>query len=122
MLGLVNGNVEFYQIESNSTPIKLWQKRLNVDISFSIQTTRFANVSNRFLIGNEHGLSIIFGYEKKTIKNKMVLNDDYIKYKIGVDLAEWSCDDNYLTIVYGYIIKVWSSTSGKLMHKLSVRF
>uniref|UniRef100_A0A4W6FJC4 Bromodomain and WD repeat domain containing 3 n=1 Tax=Lates calcarifer TaxID=8187 RepID=A0A4W6FJC4_LATCA len=106
------------------TPMKVSEMDAHTD---KVVVVQFSNNSDRFVSGSRDGTARIWHYQQQEWKSitldmaarSTVANGDD-KTKLVVTMVAWDRADNtVITAVSNYLLKVWSTTSGQLLHVLS---
>uniref|UniRef100_A0A3Q3EFY0 Bromodomain and WD repeat domain containing 3 n=1 Tax=Labrus bergylta TaxID=56723 RepID=A0A3Q3EFY0_9LABR len=95
------------------TPMKVSEMDAHTD---KVVVVQFSNNSDslRFVSGSRDGTARIWQYQQQDAY------DAHDKTKLVVTMVAWDRTDNtVITAVSNYLLKVWSSTTGQLLHILS---
>jgi bromodomain and WD repeat domain containing protein 1/3 len=122
-------SIRVYFID-NDVPQKVCELESHSNIVDSIQ---YANNLPWILSGSKDGTARVWKYEdsqwtamlidaSKSL-NKSDANDEFsaldLYRKTSVTMVTWNCDDSYvITAQNNFLIKVWSSKDGRLIHEL----
>jgi WD40 repeat protein len=115
--------IRVYHFENNE-PSKLFELETHSNLVDSIQ---YANLSPRFLSGSRDGSARIWKYEdNKWIQILIDVSKSLKKTtnfahltKYNVTMVKWNCDDSLvITAQNNFLIKVWNSNDGQLIHEL----
>uniref|UniRef100_A0A674A5Q7 Bromodomain and WD repeat domain containing 3 n=1 Tax=Salmo trutta TaxID=8032 RepID=A0A674A5Q7_SALTR len=111
----------------SETPMKLSELDAHMD---KVVVVQFCNNSNRFVSGSRDGTARIWHYQQQEWKSitldiatrlpggAVVNGED--KTKLVPTMVAWDRGDRtVVTAVSNYLLKVWSSTTGQLLHVLS---
>uniref|UniRef100_A0A8C8EVW1 Bromo domain-containing protein n=1 Tax=Oncorhynchus tshawytscha TaxID=74940 RepID=A0A8C8EVW1_ONCTS len=111
----------------SETPMKLSELDAHMD---KVVVVQFCNNSNRFVSGSRDGTARIWHYQQQEWKSitldiatrlpgTAVVNGED-KTKLVPTMVAWDRGDRtVVTAVSNYLLKVWSSTTGQLLHVLS---
>uniref|UniRef100_A0A8C7URC7 Bromo domain-containing protein n=1 Tax=Oncorhynchus mykiss TaxID=8022 RepID=A0A8C7URC7_ONCMY len=111
----------------SETPMKLSELDAHMD---KVVVVQFCNNSNRFVSGSRDGTARIWHYQQQEWKSitldiatrlpgSAVVNGED-KTKLVPTMVAWDRGDRtVVTAVSNYLLKVWSSTTGQLLHVLS---
>ncbi|KAI9527358.1 Bromodomain and WD repeat-containing protein 3 [Dissostichus eleginoides] len=109
------------------TPVKVSEMDAHTD---KVVVVQFSNNSDRFVSGSRDGTAKIWHYQQQEWKSvtldvsarlpgSAVANGDD-KTKLVVTMVAWDrADSTVITAVSNYLLKVWSTTTGQLLHVLS---
>uniref|UniRef100_A0A7N8YIV2 Bromodomain and WD repeat domain containing 3 n=1 Tax=Mastacembelus armatus TaxID=205130 RepID=A0A7N8YIV2_9TELE len=106
------------------TPMKVSEMDAHTDKVVAVQ---FSNNSDRFVSGSRDGTARIWHYQQQEWKNitldmttrSAAANADD-KTKLVVTMVAWDrSDTTVITAVSNYLLKVWSTATGQLLHVLS---
>uniref|UniRef100_A0A8C8ET42 Bromo domain-containing protein n=1 Tax=Oncorhynchus tshawytscha TaxID=74940 RepID=A0A8C8ET42_ONCTS len=98
----------------SETPMKLSELDAHMD---KVVVVQFCNNSNRFVSGSRDGTARIWHYQQQEWKS---ITLDIDKTKLVPTMVAWDRGDRtVVTAVSNYLLKVWSSTTGQLLHVLS---
>uniref|UniRef100_A0A8C3AG14 Bromodomain and WD repeat domain containing 3 n=1 Tax=Cyclopterus lumpus TaxID=8103 RepID=A0A8C3AG14_CYCLU len=109
------------------TPVKVSEMDAHTD---KVVVVQFSNNSDRFVSGSRDGTARIWLYQQQEWKSvtldiaarmpgTTVANGDD-KTKLVVTMVAWDrADSTVITAVSNYLLKVWSTTTGHLLHVLS---
>uniref|UniRef100_A0A674MR87 Bromodomain and WD repeat domain containing 3 n=1 Tax=Takifugu rubripes TaxID=31033 RepID=A0A674MR87_TAKRU len=103
------------------TPMKVAEMDAHTD---KVVVVQFSNNSDRFVSGSRDGTVRIWCYQQQEWKGisldmaAKLPGDD--KTKLVVTMVAWDrADSTVITAVSNYLLKVWRSTTGQLLHVLS---
>uniref|UniRef100_A0A4W6FJP5 Bromodomain and WD repeat domain containing 3 n=1 Tax=Lates calcarifer TaxID=8187 RepID=A0A4W6FJP5_LATCA len=106
------------------TPMKVSEMDAHTD---KVVVVQFSNNSDRFVSGSRDGTARIWHYQQQEWKSitldmaaRLTVANGDDKTKLVVTMVAWDRADNtVITAVSNYLLKVWSTTSGQLLHVLS---
>uniref|UniRef100_A0A8C4IEF3 Bromodomain and WD repeat domain containing 3 n=1 Tax=Dicentrarchus labrax TaxID=13489 RepID=A0A8C4IEF3_DICLA len=101
------------------TPMKVSEMDAHTD---KVVVVQFSNNIDRFVSGSRDGTARIWHYQQqewKSVTLDMAASGDD-KTKLVVTMVAWDrADSTVITAVSNYLLKVWSTTTGQLLHVLS---
>jgi hypothetical protein len=105
-------------------PIKLASVNINTHEVNSIQ---YANKLNKFISGSKDGTVRVWGFEHKKKWNSITIDTSFsnkpanASHRFVVTMCVWNADDSLIITAQNnqqeYSLKVWSSSTGALMHE-----
>uniref|UniRef100_A0A8C9RGW8 Bromodomain and WD repeat domain containing 3 n=1 Tax=Scleropages formosus TaxID=113540 RepID=A0A8C9RGW8_SCLFO len=121
--GSTDHSIRVYYLGS-AEPTRFSELDTHTDKVVAVQ---FCNNSDRFVSGSRDGTARVWHYQQQEWKS-IVLDmttrlsgscEDKMT-KLVVTMVAWDCADRtVITAVSNYLLKVWSSTTGQLLHVLS---